>query len=391
MKQHYDIAIVGGGPAGSTAARFAVGQGAAVVLLEKDREIGLPVRCAEGIGEDTLLKYVGIDPSWIASRITAFGFHSPSGIEIAFQSPNARGCILNRCLFDHALAELAAQAGAEIYTKAYVCSLRRSGRSFVLGFRHIGQEREITADIVIAADGIESRIAHLAGIKTKLPLRDIEACAQMHLANIEIHPERCDFYVSNRWAPGGYVWVFPKGVRTANVGLGINGVYAGEKPALSYLQDFVKQHFPQATVLTTTAGGVPVARTLDPLVSDGLMVIGDAAHQVNPLTGGGISAALAAGKMAGLVAAEAVKAGDNSSRRLMSYQKEWNKSYGKEIRRYYRLKEWVMKLTDQDYEDIAAALDKLPPEEITLTKIFQQAVKKKPSLIPTVVKIFAGL
>ncbi|MGC9364147.1 MAG: geranylgeranyl reductase family protein [Fidelibacterota bacterium] len=391
MKQHYDIAIVGGGPAGSTAARFAAGQGAAVVLLEKDREIGVPVRCAEGIGEDTLAKYVGIDPSWIVSRITAFGFHSPSGIEIAFQSTTARGCILNRRLFDHALAELAAQAGAEIYTKAYVRSLRRRERRFVLGLRHIGQEREITADIVIAADGIESRIAHLAGIKTKLPFRDIEACAQMQLANIDIHPERCDFYVSNRWAPGGYVWVFPKGARTANVGLGINGIYAGEKPALGYLQDFVKQHFPQATILTTTAGGVPVARTLDPLVSDGIMVIGDAAHQVNPLTGGGISAALAAGKMAGRVAAEAVKAGDNSSRRLISYQKEWNKSYGKEIRRYYRLKEWVMKLTDQDYEDIAAALDRLPPEEITLTRIFMQAVKKRPSLIPTVVKIFAGL
>ncbi|HDP68821.1 MAG TPA: NAD(P)/FAD-dependent oxidoreductase [Candidatus Marinimicrobia bacterium] len=391
MKKHYNIAIVGGGPAGTTAARFAAARGVSVVLFEKDREIGVPVRCAEGVAEDVLAKYIEIDSRWIASRITAFGFHSPSGIEIAFQSATARGCVLHRRLFDHALAELASEAGAEIYTKAYVHSLRKNGPKSTLGLRYIGQEKEITADIVIAADGIESRIAHLAGIKTKLAFRDIEPCAQMQLANIDIHPERCDFYLSEKWAPGGYVWVFPKGARTANVGLGINGIHAGPKSALNYLQDFVKEHFPKATVLTTTAAGVPVAQTLKQLVADGLMIIGDAARQVNPLTGGGISAALAAGKMAGQVAAEAIKADDNSARRLTSYQKEWEKTYGKESRRYYRLKDWVMGLTDQDFEDIAAALAKEPPEEITLVKIFKQAVRKKPSLIIDVLKVFAGL
>ena len=79
MKKHYNIAIVGGGPAGTTAARFAAGEGTSVVLLEKDREIGVPVRCAEAISEKDLIKYVDINPNWIAGTITDFGFITPSG------------------------------------------------------------------------------------------------------------------------------------------------------------------------------------------------------------------------------------------------------------------------------------------------------------------------
>ncbi len=389
MKKHYNVAIVGGGPAGTTAARFAASGGASVILLEKDREIGVPVRCAEGISEEGLTKYVDINPNWIASTITDFGFISPSGKMVVFQSPTI-GYILRRHLFDHSLAELASDMGAEIYTKAYVHGLIRSGSKTTLYLRYIGVETEIEADIMIAADGIESRIAHLAGIKTKLSPKDIEPSAQMQLANIDVNPNRGDFYLSHNWAPGGYVWVFPKGERTANVGLGINGKYAGNKSSLEYLRDFVAEKFPTAAVLTTTAGGVPVAKVLDKLVADGLMVIGDAAHQVNPLTGGGISTAMAAGKMAGSVAASAIKDNDFSVERLNDYPKQWNKTLGKNMKRLYRIKEWAIQLTDTDYEDIARSLDGLTPEQVTLVKIFKQAVKKKPSLIIDVLKVFAG-
>ncbi|MBU0713184.1 NAD(P)/FAD-dependent oxidoreductase [bacterium] len=389
MKKHYNIAIVGGGPAGTTAARFATSQGASVVVLERDREIGVPVRCAEGISKEGLTKYVDINPNWIAGTITDFGFISPSGKMVVFHSPTI-GYILHRRLFDHALAEIAADMGAEIYTKAYVHGLRRDGSKTTLYLRHIGTETEVEADIVIAADGIESRIAHLAGFNTKLSPKDVEPCAQMQLANIDVNPNRGDFYLSNNWAPGGYVWAFPKGENTANVGLGISGKYAGNKSALEYLKDFVAEKFPKASILTTTAGGVPVAKALDKLVGDGLMVIGDAAHQVNPLTGGGISTAMAAGKMAGSVAASAVKDKDISAKRLSEYQKQWDKTIGKDIKRLYRLKEWAINLTDTDYEDIARSLDGLTPEQVTLVKIFKQAVKKKPSLVIDVLKVFAG-
>ena len=390
MRQHYDIVVVGAGPAGSTAARFAASLGASVALLERDREIGVPVRCAEGVSDSELRKYVDIDPRWIAATITDFGFFSPSGKMVQLHS-QADGYILHRRLFDHSLAEIASEQGAEVFTKAYVYNLKRTDNKTTVYLKYIGREREIEADIVIAADGIESRIARFAGIKTKLAMKDIEQCAQMMLANIDVNPNRGDFYLSHNWAPGGYVWVFPKGNNIANVGLGINGKYAGERSPLEYLESFVSEKFPTATRLTTIAGGVPVTTHLSELVTDGLMVVGDAARQVNPLTGGGISSAMAAGKKAGLVAADAIKKGDTSVKQLKRYQTEWNKTIGKDYKRFHRIKAWTLTLTDDDYEEIADALQGLSPDEVTLTKIFMAAVKNKPSLIVDVMKVFTGL
>nr|MBC8492090.1 hypothetical protein [Candidatus Neomarinimicrobiota bacterium] len=164
----------------------------------------------------------------------------------------------------------------------------------------------------------------------------------------------------------------------------------GERSSLEYLESFVSEKFPTATRLTTTAGGVPIVTHLSELVTDGLMVVGDAAHQVNPLTGGGISSAMAAGKIAGLVAADAIKKGDTSVKQLKRYQTEWNKTAGKKHKRFHRLKEWTLTLTDDDYEEIADALQGLSPDEVTLTKIFKAVVKNKPSLIVDVLKAFAG-
>ncbi|HCL00324.1 MAG TPA: hypothetical protein DHW42_09515, partial [Candidatus Marinimicrobia bacterium] len=108
------------------------------------------------------------------------------------------------------------------------------------------------------------------------------------------------------------------------------------------------------------------------------------------LTGGGISSAMAAGKMAGLKAVKAIKSSNFSKNALKGYQTEWNKTIGKDYKRFYRLKEWTLTLTDKDYEDIAEAFQGLAPDEVTMTKIFKMAVRKKPSLLIDVMKVFAG-
>lgn len=389
MKRHYDIAIVGAGPAGSTAARWAAATGCSVALFERDREIGVPVRCAEGVSEEGIEKFVNVDSRWIAASVYKFRFIAPNGKFVESETPY-RGLILNRRLFDSDLASLAAEKGAEVYTKANVTGLDYRERVNHLHILYQGKPTSVTANIVIAADGVESRIARFRNIRTQLALRDIESCAQALLADIDIDPQRADFYLSHRWVPGGYVWVFPKGEHSANVGLGINGEYTGQQSALAYLEAFIDEKFPQAKRLTTVAGGVPVANNLKELVADGLMVVGDAAHQVNPLTGGGITSAMAAGKLAGEVAAQAIAKGDFSVNHLKAYQKEWNKTIGKDYGRFYRLKEWNLKLTDEEYDEIAETFQGIDPKEVTLSKIFKEAVKKKPSLILDVLKVFAG-
>ena len=82
MKKFYDIVVVGAGPAGSTAARFAANEGVSVLMLEKDRDVGYPVRCGEAVSMTGLEEFVKPDPNWIAAEINNFTFIAPDKTEI---------------------------------------------------------------------------------------------------------------------------------------------------------------------------------------------------------------------------------------------------------------------------------------------------------------------
>lgn len=390
-QQTFDVIVVGGGPAGSTAARFAALGGVKVLLLEKDRDIGIPVRCGEAISEDGLSIFFEPHERWIMSTITKLRFVSPGGHKIDMDL-GAKGYILDRKIFDYDLALYATAEGAQIITKAYVSSLIFEG-DYVAGVKgqYIGEPFEIRAKIVIGADGVESRIGRWAGLKTQLKMKDMQSCIQKTIAGITIDENRMTFYLSRKLAPGGYLWVFPKGKNTANVGLGVSGEYSKEKSAQMFLEEFLEKNFPDCSIISTTVGGAPCDKTMKKFVTNGLMLVGDSAHMVNPMTGGGIVPAMRSGMLAGQTAAEAVKSGNVSENFLKKYQKEWHKSDGKDHERFYRIKESISQLTDQDLDKIADAVEKIPPGQRTITKIFTKAVFKKPSLVYDVMKVFSGL
>ena len=388
MRDRYDIIVVGGGPSGSMAARSAAESGASVLLLEKDREIGIPVRCAEGVGELGLKSVVDVDPKWITKEIIGATFYSPSGHVVRIKTDEV-GYVLNRKLFDYDLAQRAAAKGAEIITRAYVHDLLHED-GYVSGVRvkHLGKEYSIKAKVVIGADGVESRVGRWAGLKTKTSMRDMETCAQFTAANIDLDDNYCHFYFSRRIAPGGYLWVFPKGNGMANVGLGISGEFAAVRSPYDYLNEFFQQHFPQAAILTTVVGGVPCAPPLQEMVADGLMLVGDAAHQANPVSGGGIVTGMLAGKIAGQVAAEAIAKGDTGKNQLKKYVKQWLKAGGQKNKLFYNIKKYVYNLTDEDLDQLAEILNDMPEEKRTILTLFKKALVKKPSLIMDAIKVF---
>ena len=198
-------------------------------------------------------------------------------------------------------------------------------------------------------------------------------------------------YVGKDYAPGGYLWIFPKGKRFANIGIGISGKYSKNKSAKSYLDEFLDKEYPNATIHTTMCGGVPCGKPMRNPVSDGLMLVGDAAHQINPMTGGGIVSGMTAGWIAGQVAAESIKSGDYSSKTLDKYSDLMWKSFGKNYERFYKIKEAVHNLTDDDLNNIAEKVLSIPETKRTLSSVFKAAVYKKPSLIVDVIKVFAGV
>ncbi|MBN1480390.1 NAD(P)/FAD-dependent oxidoreductase [candidate division KSB1 bacterium] len=390
MKDNYDIVVVGAGPAGSTTARFAAATGASVVLLEKDRDVGVPVRCAEGVSEAGLTSVLDtIDERWIDNRVSDVMFHSPSGkiVELRF---NQVGYILNRKLFDYDLAHMAIKAGAELYTKAYVYDLLRDDDRIVgIKFTHLGKKYKVKAKIVIGADGVESRVGRWAGIKTRTKMRDMETCAQYTACDVDLSSKHLHLYFSSRVAPEGYLWVFPKGEGRANVGLGISGEAAKKKSPFACLNEFMAERFPHASLLNCFAGGVPCDQTLATIVRDGLMLVGDAAHQVNPITGGGIAPALIAGKIAGQVAGQALNQGNVSAKAFQDYPRRWHKAEGRNHQIFYKLKNYIYKLTDEELDSIADAGLKVPKEKRSMITLFRAALIKKPSLILDAVKVFA--
>jgi len=336
----YDVVVVGAGPAGATAAFFAAEQGLDVLLMEKRQEIGSPVRCAEGINRDMLLAYVEPEERWISAEIRRSQIVTADTGQARTLEGDEIGYILERRVFDRVLAERAAAAGASIMLKTSVQSLIMEDGAVTGLTAHNGRtEMEIEARLVIAADGVESGVAGWAGLESLLRPSDCLSCAQYMLVGIEADPECCYYYLGADLAPGGYGWVFPKGEGKANVGLGVQADLA-QMPALEYLLRFIGQHrwLEQGSPVTFITGNVPVGVAGGSIATDGLMVVGDAARQADPLTGGGIGNAMLAGRLAAQVAAQAIENGEVSAATLAAYEQRWKEARGRKMERSYRLK-----------------------------------------------------
>jgi digeranylgeranylglycerophospholipid reductase len=388
----YDVIVVGAGPAGSLAAIHAAKGGAKTLLLEKDRDIGYPVRCAEGVSHIGLTNYVPLNTRWVRSTIRDAVLIAPDATEVPVATNNEMGYILDRRIFDYDLAMLAAKEGVEVQTKSYVYDLLKDEKGAVSGVKvdYLGKNIDIAAKIVIGADGVESRVGRWAGLRTAVKIKDMESCAQFTVSGIEIDPGKIHFYFGENWAPGGYLWLFPKGENLANIGLGVNGERTGSRCALNLLNDFLKRHYPNASILTTVAGGVPVAKTLKQITSDGLMLVGDAARTVNPISGGGIATGMLSGKLAGEVAAKALQKGDFTNDFLQNYAKNWHKAQGKNHERLYRVKEVIFRLTDDELNSLAAKVIQIPLAERSLLRIFKTLFMNRPALLKDILLAIAG-
>jgi len=385
MKNGYDVLVVGGGPGGAVAAETAASHGLSVCLVEKRPAIGTPVRCAEGIGQDALREFIDPDPAWIAADIREASVVAPDGTELVLNAKvagNKVGCVLERKIFDRALVKKAAAAGADIAVKTTATGPVEVNGA-IRGAHLTGATPIIHADVVIAADGVESRFTRMCGIDTTVPAAEMMTCAQYVMTDIDIAPGRTVFTVGNEIAPQGYLWIFPKGDRTANVGIGISGKKSGpgHRPK-DYLDQYVRSHFPDGKCIEFIAGGVPVCRPLPSTVADGLMIIGDAARVVDPFTGGGIYNAMFTGRLAAEVAADCIARGDVSKKALKAYDRQWRASeMGRSLERNYKIKEYFIRQTDDRFNQLIHSATAINLEEFSTLELVKELAIRNPALL----------
>jgi digeranylgeranylglycerophospholipid reductase len=374
VKDEYDVIVVGAGPGGSMAARTAA-ETCDVLLIEKRQEIGAPVRCAEGVLKSAFLELVHPDKKWISSYIRRYRIFAPDGtmLEVSAEAMGVEGelaYVLERKIFDRELAKDAARAGADVMVRTRATGLiREDGVVNGVKIKRLGESLEVRSKVVIGADGVESQVGRWAGINTVLKLKDIGSGAQYLMADIDVEEDSCDIYVGAR-AAGGYAWVFPKGEKLANVGLGMPASMLNGSRPIDYLDKFISKQFPKGQQLGLIMGGGPLSDELKTIICNGLMLVGDAAHHCDPLSGGGITNAMEGGKIAGNVASKAVQQRDSSVRVLKEYEDTRRGSlFGKLQKHNYRIKEFVVTLSDNELNKLIRSLKGIRPQEMNFAGV----------------------
>jgi len=382
----YDAVVVGGGPAGSVTARFAAESGVKVIILERRAEIGIPVLCGEGISQ-RIDKWGMLEGTrWIASKMEGAKIFSPDGTMVTLSKEmagNETGYVVYRDIFDQELARRAAKAGADIMLNTEVTGLiKKNGKITGIKARRFDEKFEINANIIVGADGVESKIGKWAGINTLLKPNDLETCAQFTLTNVDYTSDYCEFYIGKKIAPGGYIWIFPKGENTFNVGIGVLASLSDSNLPLKLLNKFINNNpqLKKGEPIRFLAGAVPVSKPIE-TVKDNLLLVGDAARHADPITGGGLTTSLEGGKIAGETIGKSVEEQRFDKETLLSYETRWKEAFGTKLIRDYIVKEIMLDFDDKTLNMLADSLKDYKFQEFSTLSLVKALVLKHPTLL----------
>lgn len=343
-----DVTVIGAGPAGCTAAREIARHGYTVTLLEEHSRAGEPVRCA-GLVSPRAFKLSGVSGTVILNRITGAQVFSPLGGYLQLSGAKEQAVVVDRGAFDQALAAQARRAGAVFIYSARAIGFGRRGDVLVVRYSCDGQEREISTRLLIGADGVNSTVAAWMGREP--PAEQVQMFAAE--AELPLEPETTNLvrvFLGSSVAPGWFGWIIPISRNRARIGVGVaSRSELNVRSAFDRLCAVFPEQFAGLRLLKPTGGAVPLG-LVKKSYADGVLLVGDAACQTKPLTGGGIYLGLLAAGISARVAVRALEKGDFSASLLESYQDAWYRKMAEEIRFGMKQRELFTCLNDEQFD-----------------------------------------
>ncbi len=358
----YDVVVIGSGPAGATTARIAAERGLRVLLIDKKQELGSPIQCSGAVSANALHEAnVPLSDEYISTPVFGFVTYNAAGESVTLDYRAYRdtplGYVVDRRRFDRFLMTLAERAGVTVWLKCEATGYapEADGKYVTVNLHRFGLSATVRTRVIVGADGVQSQVGKWAGLRTHIRLGELASCLQFVVDGVETNG-LLEIVAGQEWAPGGYAWLFPKGHGYAEVGLGVARTMT-DHDARWHLDHFMQHSFmaerlQHARILEVQGGGVPLAAPLRQPYADYVLLVGDAARHVNPITGGGIHMALRDGVIAGSVLAE-VLADDSpaTEARLEPYHSRWLMELGNAMWSLYDVKTSIFREKNREVQD----------------------------------------
>ena len=362
---NFDVVVVGGGPAGSSAAHMAAKSGCTVALIEKEKEIAETVRTS-GVTWISDIKKFGI-PEECYNPIKKFSFCSPKN-SVKISGEIAKAAVLDVRKTYRFLANRAKTSGSELFTSTNVTEVLKdtSGKCVGVIAKSDGKQIQFNSKVVIDASGFVSVIAKELGYVTQW--KKFGAGAEFEVKTEKLEHDNWWLMVGQEYSPAGYAWIFPTSKDTARIGVGIGKPDSDVDPTVRLNELLEKKLGPIKDLgniekIEFHYGLIPNDGVSRKTVYDNLILVGDSAGQANPLVLEGIRYAIRFGEVAGQVAADAIKNGDTTEASLNPYEKEWKRAIESKINSAGKVQNRWVGLTDDEWDKELSIIEELTADE----------------------------
>ena len=361
----YDLVVVGGGPAGSSAALMAAKNGVKVAIIEKENSIAETVRTS-GVTWIQNIKEFGI-PDDCFNPIKNFTFCSPNN-EVVISDTVPRAAVLDVRKTYRWLALQAEKEGAEIFVKTNITDAIKNEKGDIVGVKGTSPEGEVIfhSKVVIDASGFSSTVSKSMGFVTQWERFGAGAEYEVNVENVDA--DTWWLMVGQQYSPAGYAWIFPLGKNIVRIGVGVGKPESGIDPTQRLKEIMESKLGPikklgKITPIEFHYGLIPNDGLSRKTVYNNLILVGDSAGQANPLVLEGIRYAIKFGRVAGTVSSNAIKLRKTDESALLPYEDNWRKEIESKIKSAIKVQDRWIGLSDKEWDKELDIIKELKTEE----------------------------